>query len=90
VHIQQGLMSLGMFRDAAVLSVEDEILGRVPVAFVVPADSEPFKGTQVLKRLKSVLPATHLPSRVVALEAIPRTGSGKAIQAQLLAALEER
>ena len=90
VHIQQGLMSLGMFRDAAVLSVEDEILGRVPVAFVVPAGSEPFKGTQVLKQLKSVLPATHLPSRVVALEAIPRTGSGKAIQAQLLAALEER
>jgi len=89
VHIQQGLMSLGMFRDAAVLSVEDEILGRVPVAFVVPADDEPFKGTQVLKRLKSVLPATHLPSRVVALEAIPRTGSGKAIQAQLLATLEQ-
>ncbi len=89
VHIQQGLMSLGMFAEAAVLSVEDEILGRVPVAFVVPLSDEPFKGTQVLKQLKSVLPATHLPSRVVALEEIPRTGSGKAIQAQLLATLEQ-
>jgi len=38
--------------------------------------------------LRGVLPPAALPSRVIAVEAVPRTGSGKAIRAQLLALLD--
>ena len=36
-----------------------------------------------------MLPSTSLPSRVIAVEAIPRTGSGKAIRAELRKLLAE-
>jgi acyl-CoA synthetase (AMP-forming)/AMP-acid ligase II len=89
VHVQQGLMSLGLFADAAVVAADDEMLGHVPVALVVPRDREGFKQTRVLRQLKAVLPASHLPSRVVAVDEIPRTGSGKAIRTELQKLLEE-
>ena len=89
IHVQQGLMSLGLFRDAAVIAADDEMLGHVPVAFVVPLEPEGFKQTRVLRALKKVLPGSHLPSRVVALDEIPRTGSGKAIRGELRALLDD-
>jgi long-chain acyl-CoA synthetase len=89
VQIQQALLSLGLFSDAAVVSADDEILGKVPVAFVVPMSAEPFRSTPVLRQLKGLLPATALPGKIVALERIPRTGSGKTVRAELLALLAE-
>ena len=88
IQIQQALLSLDLFSDAAVISADDEILGKVPVAFVVPISDEPFKATPVLRQLKKVLPASALPARIVAVESVPRTGSGKAIRAQLQTILE--
>jgi long-chain acyl-CoA synthetase len=86
VHVQQALQALGRFADVAVLAVADDILGHVPVAFVVPRE-EGFKAARVLRELRGVLPAASLPSRIVAVAAIPRTGSGKAIRAELQALL---
>jgi acyl-CoA synthetase (AMP-forming)/AMP-acid ligase II len=90
VHIQEALRSLGAFADVAVVAVDDEILGHVPVAFVVPADPATFKRTAVMRELRAVLPATSMPSRIVPLDEIPRTGSGKAIRADLLRLSGER
>ena len=45
--------------------------------------------TQSLAALRGVLPSTSLPSRVIAVETIPRTGSGKAIRAELQRLLAE-
>jgi acyl-coenzyme A synthetase/AMP-(fatty) acid ligase len=84
VHIQEALRSLGQFTDVAVAAAEDELLGHVPVAFVVPADPASFKRAAVMRALRGVLPAVSLPARVVPVAAIPRTGSGKAIRAELL------
>jgi long-chain acyl-CoA synthetase len=89
IHVQQGLMSLGLFRDAVVIAADDAMLGHVPVAFVVPLEPSEFKQTRVLRALRKVLPGSHLPSRVVALDEIPRTGSGKAIRGELRALLSE-
>ena len=83
VHVQQALQGLGRFADVAVLAVPDDILGHVPVAFVVPLDKEAFKPSKLLRELRAVLPSTSLPSRVVPVESVPRTGSGKAIRAEL-------
>ncbi len=38
VHVQQALQGLGRFADVAVVAAPDDILGHVPVAFVVPHD----------------------------------------------------
>ncbi|MGZ4199572.1 MAG: class I adenylate-forming enzyme family protein [Thermoleophilia bacterium] len=84
VHIQEALRALGLFADVAVIAADDELLGRVPVAFVVPSDPDGFQRTAVMRSLRRALPATSLPSRVVALLEIPRTGSGKPIRPELL------
>jgi long-chain acyl-CoA synthetase len=88
VHVQQALLALERFADVAVLAAPDEILGHVPVAFVVPLEREGFKATRVLRELRGLLPSSSLPSRIVAVDEIPRTGSGKAIRADLQALLE--
>ncbi|HQJ97410.1 MAG TPA: class I adenylate-forming enzyme family protein [Thermoleophilia bacterium] len=89
VHVQESLLALGRFHDVAVIAVPDEILGHVPVAFVVPREPDGFRGSRVLRELRDVLPSTSLPSRIVAVERIPRTGSGKAVRAELQRLLEE-
>ena len=89
IHVQEALQGLGRFADVAVLAAPDEILGHVPVAFVVPNDPDGFRASKLLRELRGVLPSTSLPSRVIAVEAIPRTGSGKAIRAELRALLAE-
>ncbi|MEI6726760.1 MAG: ABC transporter substrate-binding protein, partial [Actinomycetes bacterium] len=89
VHVQQALQALGRFADVAVLAAPDEILGHVPVAFVVPLEMYGFKPSRLLRELRGVLPSSSLPSRVIAVKAVPRTGSGKAIRAELQAILDE-
>ena len=88
VHIQQALLATGLVADAAVVAADDEILGHVPVAFVVPSSADGYDRRALMRALKAALPATSLPSKVVPLDEIPRTGSGKAIRAELLARLE--
>ena len=89
IHVQEALQGLGRFADVAVVAAPDDILGHVPVAFVVPNEPDGFKASKLLRELRGVLPSTSLPSRVVAVQAIPRTGSGKAIRAELQKLLAE-
>ncbi|NLE21776.1 MAG: acyl--CoA ligase [Actinobacteria bacterium] len=89
IHVQEALQGLGRFADVAVVAAPDDILGHVPVAFVVPNEPEGFKASRLLRELRGVLPSTSLPSRVIAVEQIPRTGSGKAIRAELHKLLAE-
>ncbi len=89
VHVQQALQGLGRFADVAVLAAPDDILGHVPVAFVVPHDRDSFKASKLLRELRGVLPSTSMPSRLIAVDEIPRTGSGKAIRKQLERLLAE-
>ena len=88
VHVQQAIAGLERFADVAVLATPDEILGHVPVAFVV-AREEGVKASRVLRELRAVLPPVSLPSRLIIVDAIPRTGSGKVIRAELAAVLAE-
>jgi acyl-CoA synthetase (AMP-forming)/AMP-acid ligase II len=89
IQVQQALLNLGLFHDVAVLAAADELLGHVPVAFVVPRDPAGFKPTRVLRELRGVLSPVAQPSRLIALDAIPRTGSGKAIRGELQALLAQ-
>ena len=89
IHVQEALQGLGRFADVAVVAAPDEILGHVPVAFVVPHEPEGFRASKLLRELRGVLPSASMPSRVIAVSAIPRTGSGKAIRAELRKLLAE-
>ncbi len=84
VQIQQSLLELEVVADAAVLAVEDPLLGHVPVAFVVAGGGQEVRGGKLLRSLRGRLPAASLPSRIILVDAIPRTGSGKAVRAELL------
>jgi fatty-acyl-CoA synthase len=89
IHVQEALQGLGRFADVAVVAAPDEILGHVPVAFVVPNEPAGFRASRLLRELRGVLPSSSLPSRVIAVGQIPRTGSGKAIRAELRRMLAE-
>jgi long-chain acyl-CoA synthetase len=84
VHIQQAIAATGTVADAVVLALDDDLLGKVPVAFVVPTDPVSFAVRALMKELRMRLPPAWLPARVVVLDEIPRTGSGKAVRARLL------
>ena len=88
MQVQQALLQQPEVADCAVIAAADEVMGHVPVAFVVPADDATVKPVKLGRRLRGNLPATALPSRIVVLDQIPRTGSGKAVRAALLELLE--
>lgn len=81
--IQETIASIDGVLDSAVLAVDDPFLGKVPVAFLVLRDGTEAGLEAVKKRWRELLPSTHWPKRWRLLEAIPRTGSGKAEGATL-------
>lgn len=86
VQVQQALLALPGVLDCAVVAAADDVLGHVPVAFVVADESRTPRA--LLKELRATLPPASLPSRIVPVDAVPRTGSGKAVRRELLALLE--
>ncbi|MCH7936433.1 MAG: acyl--CoA ligase [Proteobacteria bacterium] len=81
--VREALMSSGFFRDAAVTSVQDRLLGTVPAAFVVMKPGVAFDNGRILKHLRQTLPAYMLPRRFCEIDTIPRTGSGKVKRGEL-------
>lgn len=82
--IKQAMLTMGIFKDVAVVAKEDEIMGKVPVACVVLKDEEKFSKFKIIKGLRGNLVDTHIPVNIIALDEIPRTGSGKAKLKELL------
>lgn len=74
--IEMALRTLG-FQDVAVLAIDEPNVGRVAHAFVVLKPGTALDTGGTLAALRPLVPPTHLPRRVHAVSAIPRTGSGK-------------
>lgn len=83
MDVERALMQLGVFADAAVIAEADPVLGHVPVAFVVPNRTEKITPSAILQRLKPMLAGSALPRRIVILDELPRSGSGKIIRTRL-------
>lgn len=81
--VQQELLNISGVADAATLAQDDAILGKTVCAFVAPAAGAALTPLQIMKALRGKIPDNHLPKRVVFVDAIPRTGSGKAVKAEL-------
>ena len=83
IQIQNALMQLEKIKDATVLVEESKVMGKSISAFVVSEQDGDWTRAGLMKRLKAMLPATSMPSRIIIVHEIPRTGSGKALRAEL-------
>ena len=72
-EVEEAVRSHPAVTEAAVIGVEDSEWGRAIWAFVVGNADE----ADVIEHCRGVLPGFKVPKRVVALDALPRTASGK-------------
>ncbi len=63
--------------EAAVVGVEDEILGEAIWLFVVLKPSSNCKLGEIKKHCRRLLPAFKVPHKVVITDALPKTATGK-------------
>ncbi|MCD9875957.1 type I polyketide synthase [Streptomyces guryensis] len=75
-EIEQALLHCPGVRDAVVAGVPHDVLGEVPVAYVVPGP-EGFDRRQVLDACRTRLAEYKLPVEIREIAAVPRTASGK-------------
>ena len=75
-EIEQALLRCPGVRDAVVVGAPHDVLGEVPVAYVVPGP-EGFDPRQVLDACRTRLAAYKLPVEIREIAAVPRTASGK-------------
>ena len=87
VPITDALMKTGQFEDVAVVACEHPIAGHVPYVFYVSRQASEPDRYEVMKQLRKILPANHLPQGFSEIKAIPRTGSGKVRRQDLKALL---
>ena len=88
-EVEDALLTIEAIQDAAVVGVAHDQLGEVPVAFVVPRDGAPLDHDGVLAQVRTQLTYFKVPERLVEIDTIPRTGSGKILRFRLQQLLEE-
>lgn len=88
-EVEDALVAVDEIEDAAVVGVPHEYLGEVPVAFVVAAEGRFLEHNDVLKRVGDRIAHFKVPERLIEVEAIPRTGSGKILRFHLQQQLAE-
>jgi acyl-CoA synthetase (AMP-forming)/AMP-acid ligase II len=89
VEVEEAIFAHESVLDCAVVGVPHEFLGEVPVAFVVPRDGHGLDPAALLAHCGQRLSAYKTPQAVYAVEAIPRTGSGKVQRFKLRERLSE-
>ncbi|MGI8312488.1 SDR family NAD(P)-dependent oxidoreductase [Saccharopolyspora hattusasensis] len=82
-EVEQVLAELPEVTDVAVTGRADELLGEVPVAYVVAA---PFEPDRLRAACRRALTASKVPVEFHRIGHIPRTASGKALRRQLAVA----
>ncbi|MBI9080002.1 MAG: acyl--CoA ligase [Pseudodesulfovibrio sp.] len=87
--INNAMMRLAPFADAATISMEIALLGTVPVVAYTLKEGAEFKKGEILGALRKILPSNHIPHQFVEVGEIPRTGSGKVERHTLRLLLEK-
>ncbi|MEU0384708.1 type I polyketide synthase [Streptomyces chartreusis] len=82
-EIEQALAQCPGVSEAVVVGVPHEVLGEVPVAFVVPGP-EGFDARQVLAECRTRLADYKVPAEIREIAAVPRTASGKIARHELV------
>jgi long-chain acyl-CoA synthetase len=87
-EVEDALLASASVLDAAVVGVPHESLGEVPVAFVVPR-AAPLDAEAVLSDCGRRLSQFKVPTQLIEIDEIPRTGSGKILRYRLRERLAE-
>ncbi|MHA6622692.1 class I adenylate-forming enzyme family protein [Pseudonocardia sp. DLS-67] len=89
-EVEDAVLACDVVADAAVVGVPHEALGEVPVVFVVPREPGALDRERVLAECRERLAHFKVPTDVVEIDEIPRTGSGKILRYRLRQRLGER
>jgi acyl-CoA synthetase (AMP-forming)/AMP-acid ligase II len=80
-EVEDVLLAHRAVADAVVVGRDDEVLGQVPVAYVVPAPDAPDDlEEQLTARCLTALPRAHRPVAYVVLDAVPAGPTGKPVR----------
>ena len=82
-EVENAIYALGGIELAAVLPVADDRYGEIPVAVVKPASPDPLGEDELIEALRGTLAGYKLPRRVLFLDDLPLTASGKVQKARL-------
>ncbi|HSV92685.1 MAG TPA: long-chain fatty acid--CoA ligase [Desulfobacterales bacterium] len=82
-EVERAIEALPEVSEAAVVGMADATRGEVPAAFVALKTSGVLTAEDVAAALKPRLAAYKLPKKIVFLDALPRTGSGKVAKNEL-------
>jgi acyl-CoA synthetase (AMP-forming)/AMP-acid ligase II len=75
--------------ECAVLGIEDEYFGQIPIAFLVANNNNIFGKREVNSWAVSNIPRFQLPHKYIFLENLPKLGSGKIDSIKLRAKYHE-
>ena len=76
-EVEEFLTKLPGVSEAAVVGMEDQIKGEVPVAFIVAAEGEELDSDALQQACRNGLASFKVPKRFVLREALPRNALGK-------------
>ncbi|MFB9180781.1 beta-ketoacyl synthase N-terminal-like domain-containing protein, partial [Dactylosporangium sucinum] len=79
-EIEAVLLGIDGVADAAVAARPHEVLGEVPVAYLVPSAGGGPDPERVFARCRELLATFKVPEELLEIAAVPRTGSGKVMR----------
>jgi fatty-acyl-CoA synthase len=82
-EVERAIEGLAQVSEAAVVGMPDSARGEVPAAFVVWKGPDAPTGEALTALLKDRLAAYKIPKKVVFVDALPKTGSGKVAKNEL-------
>ena len=82
-EVEEALYQHPKIRDAAVIGEEDKLRGEAVVAYIVLKEGETAIEVEVLRWLKERLATYKIPRRLVFVDELPRTSSGKILKRML-------
>ena len=88
IEVEQVLTSHPAISEAAVVAAPNDLWGEVPVAFVTVAAGALLDEAELLRYLRDHLAHFKVPKRIQAVDALPKTATGKIQKFVLRAALE--
>ncbi len=81
--IEEAIAELPAVAEVAVAGIDDELLGQVIKAFVVPAPGAAFDVNAVKAHCRERLPAFKIPKHIEIVASLPKTASGKIRRVEL-------